>query len=144
MDKIITYIFNNICYFLILSLVIGCGNTLSLSRNELKVFNGDSTSLVSGEFKLTRLQKAADFDRLPMEFQRYKYEISQFDFYLAQSPTQNSGGFTFKVEQKSDPLIICLEKPKPLTAVTAALSNPIALIRVEKDIKVEMTTNYCN
>jgi hypothetical protein len=144
MKKINTYTFNNIYYFLIFLSLIGCGNTLSYSGNKLEVLNGNSTSVITKEFKLTKLEKTTDFDKLPKEFERYKHEINQFDFYLAQSPTQNSGGFTFKVEQKSDPLIICLEKPKPLTAVTAALSNPIALIRAEKGIKVEMTTNYCN
>lgn len=144
MKKINTYTFNNICYFLIFLSLIGCGNTLNYSGYQVEVFNGNSTSVVTQGFKFVKLQKVADFDKLPKEFESYKYEIDQFDFYLAQSPTQNSGGFTFKVEQKSEPLIICLEKPKPLTAVTAALSNPIALIRVKKGIKVEMTTNYCN
>ncbi|QWD76877.1 hypothetical protein ICV32_04295 [Polynucleobacter sp. MWH-UH24A] len=142
MKKINTYTFN-IYWFLIFLSLIGCGNTLSLSGNELKVFNGDSTLLISEEFKLTRLQKAADFDGLPMEFQRYKHEISQFDFYLAQSPTQNSGGFIFEVVETSNTLVVCLKKPDPLTSVTAAMSNPIALIRTRKGINVELKINNC-
>ncbi len=123
--------------------LIGCGNTLSYSGNKLEVLNGNSTSVVTQGFKFIKLQKVADFDKLPKEFQRYKYEIDQFDFYLAQSPTQNSGGFVFQVVQNSEPAVICLKKPKPFSGVLTALTNPIALIKVKKGLVVETNLSYC-
>lgn len=142
MKKINTYIFN-IYWFLTFLLLIGCGNTLSNSGNKLEVLNGNSTSVVTKEFKLIKLQKTADFDKLPKEFERYKNEITQFDFYLVQSPTQNSGGYIFQLVQNSNPLIICLKKPDPLASVTAALTNPIALVKVKQGTVMGLSLGYC-
>lgn len=142
MKKINTYTFN-ICWFLIFLSLIGCGDTLSNSGNKLEVLNGNSTSVVTKEFKLIKLQKTADFDKLPKEFERYKNEITQFDFYLVQSPTQNSGGYIFQLVQNSNPLVICLKKPDPLASVTAALTNPIALVKVKQGTVMELSLGYC-
>ncbi len=142
MKKINTYTFN-IYWFLTFLLLIGCGNTLSNSGNKLEVLNGNSTSVVTKEFKLIKLQKTADFDKLPKEFERYKNEITQFDFYLVQSPTQNSGGYIFQLVQNSNPLIICLKKPDPLASVTAALTNPIALVKVKQGTVMGLSLGYC-
>lgn len=142
MKKINTYTFN-IYWFLIFLSLIGCGNTLSNSGNKLEVLNGNSTSVVTKEFKLIKLQKTADFDKLPKEFERYKNEIAQFDFYLVQSPTQNSGGYIFQLVQNSNPLVICLKKPDPLASVTAALTNPIALVKVKQGTVMELSLGYC-
>ncbi len=142
MKKINTYTFN-IYWFLIFLSLIGCGNTLSNSGNKLEVLNGNSTSVVTKEFKLIKLQKTADFDKLPKEFERYKNEITQFDFYLVQSPTQNSGGYIFQLVQNSNPLVICLKKPDPLASVTAALTNPIALVKVKQGTVMELSLGYC-
>ncbi len=142
MKKINTYTFN-IYWFLIFLSLIGCGNTLSNSGNKLEVLNGNSTSVVTKEFKLIKLQKTADFDKLPKEFERYKNEITQFDFYLVQSPTQNSGGYIFQLVQNSNPLIICLKKPDPLASVTAALTNPIALVKVKQGTVMGLSLGYC-
>lgn len=142
MKKINTYTFN-IYWFLIFLSLIGCGNTLSNSGNKLEVLNGNSTSVVTKEFKLIKLQKTADFDKLPKEFERYKNEITQFDFYLVQSPTQNSGGYIFQLVRNSNPLVICLKKPDPLASVTAALTNPIALVKVKQGTVMELSLGYC-
>ncbi len=142
MKKINTYTFN-IYWFLIFLSLIGCGNTLSNSGNKLEVLNGNSTSVVTKEFKLIKLQKTADFDKLPKEFERYKNEITQFDFYLVQSPTQNSGGYIFQLVQNSNPLVICLKKPDPLASVTAALTNPIALVKVKQGTVMGLSLGYC-
>lgn len=142
MKKINTYTFN-IYWFLTFLLLIGCGNTLSNSGNKLEVLNGNSTSVVTKEFKLIKLQKTADFDKLPKEFERYKNEITQFDFYLVQSPTQNSGGYIFQLVQNSNPLVICLKKPDPLASVTAALTNPIALVKVKQGTVMGLSLGYC-
>lgn len=142
MKKINTYTFN-IYWFLIFLSLIGCGDTLSNSGNKLEVLNGNSTSVVTKEFKLIKLQKTADFDKLPKEFERYKNEITQFDFYLVQSPTQNSGGYIFQLVQNSNPLVICLKKPDPLASVTAALTNPIALVKVKQGTVMELSLGYC-
>lgn len=142
MKKINTYTFN-IYWFLIFLSLIGCGDTLSNSGNKLEVLNGNSTSVVTKEFKLIKLQKTADFDKLPKEFERYKNEITQFDFYLVQSPTQNSGGYIFQLVRNSNPLVICLKKPDPLASVTAALTNPIALVKVKQGTVMELSLGYC-
>jgi hypothetical protein len=69
--------------------------------------------------------------------------MRQFDFYFVQSPTQGSGDFIFEVVQNSDSLIICLRKPSPFAMVTTVLSNPIALVKVKKDLIVEKKLGYC-
>ena len=93
---------------------------------------------------LKKLMEVADFEQLPRELESHKSQIGQFDFYLAQSPTQNSGGFMFQEIQNSDPLAVCLKKPEPLSKVTTALTNPNALVKVKKGQIVEMRLRYCN
>jgi hypothetical protein len=130
-------------YLLLLLVLFGCGNTLVNQANTPEVINGNSVSRVTSEFKLIKIKSASDFDQLPRELSSYKTQMGQFDFYLAQSPTQSSGGFFFEFIQKTDPLIICLKKPSPLSAVTSALSNPIALIKVTKGFNVKMDLSFC-
>lgn len=143
MNKINIYKFNHIYFFLIFFLLNGCGNTPTNTSMQFEIFNGNSTSVVTKEFQLTKLQKPADFDKLPKEFERYKNEIAEFDFYLAQSPTQNSGGYIFQLVQNFNPMVICLKKPNPSTSVTAALTNPIALVKVKRGTVMELILGYC-
>jgi len=128
---------------LVLLVLFGCGNTLENQANMPKVINGNSVSRVTSELKLTKIKSVSDFDQLPRELSSFKTQMGQFDFYLAQSPTQSSGGFFFEIIQKTNPLIICLKKPSPLSAVTSALSNPIALIKVTKGFNVKMDLSFC-
>ncbi len=111
--------------------------------NMPKVINGNSVSRVTSELKLTKIKSVSEFDRLPRELSSFKTQIGQFDFYLAQSPTQSSGGFIFQITENSNPLRICLRKPEPLSAVTSALTNPIALIKVSKGFNVKMDLSFC-
>lgn len=143
MTKSKTYSFNNIFVFLIVLSLFGCGNTLIKPSQEVEIISRNSVNTAVKEFKLTKLREVSDFDRLPNEFNRFKNQINQFDFYFAQSPTQNTGGFIFKAVNNSGKIIICLQKPAPLSAVTTALTNPIALLRVNKNIVVEMNLDYC-
>lgn len=69
--------------------------------------------------------------------------MNEFDYYLAQSPTQNTGGYIFEVIQNSNPLKICLKKPDQFSATTAVLTNSIALIKVRKETALDMTLSYC-
>ena len=142
MKKINTYTFN-IYWFLIFLSLIGCGNTLSNSGNKLEVLNGNSTSVVTKEFKLIKLQKTADFDKLPREFERYKNEITQFDFYLVQSPTQNSGLYHFIAVEGNNSIKICLKKPDSLAISLGVVTNPIALVITKKGLVVEDDLGYC-
>jgi len=128
---------------LVLLVLFGCGNTLIKPTNSIEIINQNSATLIANEFKLTLLLEEADFDVLPKGLASYKTQMGQFDFYLAQSPTQSSGGFFFEIIQKTNPLIICLKKPSPLSAVTSALSNPIALIKVTKGFNVKMDLSFC-
>jgi hypothetical protein len=143
MVKLNIYIFYNIHSFLIILLLFGCGNTLVKQKDIVEIVNKDSVTLITGEFKLTELKDRASFDQLPKELASYQTQMEQFDFYLAQSPTQNSGGFVFQLVQNSDPVIICLKKPDPLSSVLAALSNPIAIVKVKKGLSMDMTLGYC-
>jgi hypothetical protein len=128
---------------LIILLLFGCGNSLVKQKDIVEIVNKDSVTLITGEFKLTELKDRASFDQLPKELASYQTQMEQFDFYLAQSPTQNSGGFVFQLVQNSDPVIICLKKPDPLSSVLAALSNPIAIVKVKKGLSMDMTLGYC-
>jgi len=143
MVKLNTYIFYNIYSFLIILLLFGCGNTLVKQKDIVEIVNKDSVTLITGKFKLTELKDRASFDQLPKELASYQTQMEKFDFYLAQSPTQNSGGFVFQLVQNSDPVIICLKKPDPLSSVLAALSNPIAIVKVKKGLSMDMTLGYC-
>jgi hypothetical protein len=143
MIKLNTYSFNKINLILVFLLLVGCGNTLTKPTNAIEILNGNSVNKISREFKLTKLKDRASFDQLPKELASYQTQMEQFDFYLAQSPTQNSGGFVFQLVQNSDPVLICLKKPDPLSSVLAALSNPIAIVKVKKGLSMEMTLGYC-
>ena len=130
-------------YLLLLLVLFGCGNTLVNQANTPEIINGNSITQITSGFKLTKIQRSIDFDQLPRGLSSYKTQMKQFDFYLAQSPTQSSGGFFFEIIQKTDPLIVCLKKPSPLSAVTSALSNPIALIKVTKGFNVKTNLGFC-
>ena len=136
--------FYNVTSLLAILLLFGCGNTLKNTENTIQLINGNSVTTTTNEFKLTKLKDAAQFDDLPKELANSKSQMKKFDFYLAQSPTQNSGGFVFQSIQNSNPLKVCLKKPDQFSATTLALSNPIALIRVKKEMILEMRLGYCD
>lgn len=144
MTKSKAYTFHNIFVFLILLSLFGCGNTRIKPSQEVEIISGNSVNAVVKEFKLTRLLKVSDFEGLPNEFNRFKNQLNQFDFYYAQAPTQKSGGFVFEVISNPRGLVICLKKPDPLSSVTTALTNPIALIQVKRGLIVNAQINYCN
>jgi hypothetical protein len=143
MIKLNTYRFNKINLILVFLLLFGCGNTLVEKKNIVEIINKNSVTLRINEFKLTKLKDRVIFDQLPKELASYQTQMGQFDFYLAQSPTQSSGGFVFQVVQNSDPLVICLKKPDPLSSVTAALTNPIAIVKVPKGLSMTTILGYC-
>lgn len=143
MNKLNIYGFN-IHALLVLLLLVGCGNTPIKPGNAIEIINRNSVTLIASEFKLTKLKGVADFDQLPKELAHYKNQMGHFDFYLAQSPTQNSGGFVFEAVQNSDPLVICLKKPGAGSIVTTALANPISLVMIQKGLIVEMRISYCD
>jgi hypothetical protein len=130
--------------YLVLLLLLGCGYTPTTLENRAEIININSTNLLTSELIFKKLQEVADFERLPSELKSYKNQIGQFDFYLAQSPSQNSGGFMFQEMQNSDPLEVCLKKPEPLSKVTTAMTNPIALVKIQKGQIVDMRLRYCN
>jgi hypothetical protein len=138
-----TNLYKHYKYFLVLLVLFGCGNTLVNPANTPEVINKNSITRVTDEFKLTKLQSAADFDGLPKELANHKTQIEQFDFYLAQSPTQSSGGFVFEVVVKKGLLFVCLKRPAPFAIVGTVLSNPIALIKVTKGFNVKMDLSFC-
>ncbi len=144
MAKLNGYGLNNIYWILVSLLLFGCGFTPDTLGKRAELWNENSISLRTSEFKITKLNSRMGFDQLPKELAGYQHQMGQFDFYLAQSPTQPSGGFIFQIIENSDPLMVCLKKPEPQSAVTAALTNPIALIRVRKGLSVEMRLRYCD
>lgn len=144
MTKSLIYSFYNRYIYLVLLLLLGCGYTPTTLENRVEIINANSTNLLTSELIFKKLQEAADFERLPSELKSHKNQIGQFDFYLAQSPSQNSGGFMFQEMQNSDPLAVCLKKPEPLSKVTTAMTNPIALVKIQKGQIVDMRLRYCN
>jgi len=130
-------------YLLLLLVLFGCGNTLIIEANTPEVINGNSITQITSGFRLIKIQRAFDFDQLPRGLSGYKNQIEQFDFYLAQSPTQSSAGFAFQIIQNSDPLVVCLKKPAPLSKELTVLTNPIALIKVTKGFNVKMALGFC-
>jgi hypothetical protein len=143
MIKLNTYSFNKINLILVCLLLFGCGNTPIKQANAIEVFNRNSVNQISGEFKLTKLKDRASFDQLPKELASYQTQIDQFDFYLAQSPTQNSGLYSFTITNSSAPIKICLKKPEPVSISLGVVTNPIALVKVKKGLIVEMNLGYC-
>ena len=144
MTKTAAYSSYNRYIYLVLFLLLGCGYTPTTLENRVEIINTNSTNLLTSELIFKKLQEAADFERLPSELKSHKNQIGQFDFYLAQSPSQNSGGFMFQEMQNSDPLVVCLKKPERLSKVTTALTNPIALVKTQKGQIVDMRLRYCN
>ena len=144
MTKTAIYSSYNRFIYLVLLLLLGCGYTPTTLENRAEIININSTNLLTSELIFKKLQEVADFERLPSELKSYKNQIGQFDFYLAQSPSQNSGGFMFQEMQNSDPLEVCLKKPEPLSKVTTAMTNPIALVKIQKGQIVDMRLRYCN
>ncbi len=138
-----TFGFTKIQLTLVFLFLFGCGNTLVEKKNIVEIINKNSVTLRTSEFKLTKLKDRVSFDQLPKELASYQTQIEQFDFYLAQASTQSSGGFVFQVVQNSDPIVVCLKKPDPLSSVTAALTNPIAIIKVPKGLSMTMALGYC-
>jgi hypothetical protein len=130
-------------YLLLLLVLFGCGNTLISEANTPEVINGNSITQITSGFRLIKIQRAFDFDQLPRGLSSYKNQIEQFDFYLARSPTQSSAGFAFQIIQNSDPLVVCLKKPAPLSKELTVLTNPIALIKVTKGFNVKMALGFC-
>jgi hypothetical protein len=144
LTKSLIYSSYNRYIYLVLLLLLGCGYTPTTLENRVEIINANSTNLLTSELIFKKLQEAADFERLPSELKSHKNQIGQFDFYLAQSPSQNSGGFMFQEMQNSDPLAVCLKKPEPLSKVTTAMTNPIALVKIQKGQIVDMRLRYCN
>ena len=140
---IVTHYSNSAKFISVGVLGFGCGNTLVEKKNIVEIINKNSVTLRTSEFKLTKLKDRVSFDQLPKELASYQTQIGQFDFYLAQASTQSSGGFVFQVVQNSDPIVVCLKKPDPLSSVTAALTNPIAIIKVPKGLSMTMALGYC-
>ena len=138
-----TFSFTKIQLILVFLFLFGCGNTPIKPTNSIEIINQNSAKLIVNEFKFKKLQREADFDQLPKGLASDKNQMRQFDFYFVQSPTQGSGGFIFEVVQNSDSLIICLRKPSPFAMVATVLSNPIALVKVKKDLIVEKKLGYC-
>ena len=142
-SKKMTKLYKYYIHLLLLLALFGCGNTLTRPTNSIEIINQNSATLIVDEFKLTKLQKEVDFDGLPKALASYKNQMGKFDFYLAQSPTQGSGGFVFEISQNSGLLVICLKRPAPFTIVGTVLSNPIALIKVTKGFNVKMDLGFC-
>jgi len=144
LTKTAIYSFYNRYIYLVLLPLLGCGYTPTTLENRVEIININSTNLLTSGLVFKKLQEVADFEGLPSELKSYKKQIGQFDFYLAQSPSQNSGGFMFQEMQNSDPLEVCLKKPEPLSKVTTAMTNPIALVKIQKGQIVDMRLRYCN
>ncbi|MBU3575758.1 hypothetical protein [Polynucleobacter sp. UK-Mo-2m-Kol15] len=103
----------------------------SLSGN-ISIATSSLPSEISQQFSLKKISNNQDVSILPEEFRKLITSINDNDYYYAVSPTKGSGGYIFEVNRTQNVYEICLRTPKPMSAVTMAVTTPIALITVRK------------
>ena len=135
--------FYNLSIFLLLLILFGCGYTPIIVNNKVEIINGNSTTSTVSKFNVTPITKTDKFDNFPKSFLYYKNQIDVFDFYLAESPTQGTSGYTFTIIEGSYPVKICLMTPAPFDIVATVLTNPVGLIKAPKGTKIQMAIDYC-
>ena len=129
--------------FWILLTIFSFGSSPANSNQSVTIVNLNSESNAAKDFSLLKLQTAEQFDSLPPVLSTYKSALQDFDIYLAKAPTQKTGGYAFLSIETSNGLRICLKSPSPLTPVTMALSNPIALIKVVRGSRLMQEVTLC-
>lgn len=101
---------------------------------DIFITSANLPSEVSQDFSLKKISSDRDINLLPEEFQKLVMATNEFDYYYAISPTKRSGGYYFDIDKTTKDYKACLRAPSPMSSVTAALTTPIALIKVRKGV----------
>ena len=125
--------------------VIYASQTLSscAGSGEILITTSNLTTDVSQEFSLKKISGEQDLHKLPEGLRKLVMATNEYDYY-AISPTKGSGGYAFEIQKSKKDYRVCLRAPKPMSAVTTALTTPIALITVHKGVKLSPLILECN
>ena len=126
--------------------VIYASQTLSscAGSGEILITTSNLTTDVSQEFSLKKISSEQDLNKVPEGLRKLVMATNEYDYYYAISPTKGSGGYAFEIQKSKNDYKVCLRAPKPMSAVTTALTTPIALITVHKGVKLSPLILECN
>jgi hypothetical protein len=111
--------------------------------SDIYITSANLPSEMSQDFSLKKISSDRDLNLLPEEFQKLVMTSNEFDYYYAISPTKRSGGYHFEIDKTTKENKACLRAPSPMSAVTTALTTPIALIKVRKGVKFNTLLAEC-
>jgi len=100
---------------------------------------GDSAT----EFSIRKINASEINQYAPPEVIKNIDITSSKGLFLLSAPTQNTGGYSFEIIRNKNKLTACLRKPSKDQLVSMALTNPGAVLIIQKDIKVFLGKNYC-
>ena len=118
-------------------------SSASIASGDISITISNLPSEMSREFSLNKISSYQDLNKLPEEFRKLVMATQEYDYYYAISPTKGSGGYIFEIENSKKEYRICLREPMPMSAVTMALTTPIALITARKGVKINPVIVKC-
>lgn len=118
-------------------------SSASIASGDISITISNLPSEMSREFSLNKISSYQDLNKLPEEFRKLVMATQEYDYYYAISPTKGSGGYIFEIENSKKEYRICLREPMPMSAVTMALTTPIALITARKGVKINPMILKC-
>jgi predicted ATP-grasp superfamily ATP-dependent carboligase len=136
-------IFSKIASIFICVIYTSQSSSASIASGDFSITTSNLPSEMSQKFSLKKISTHQDQNKLPEEFRKVVMATDEYDYYYAISPTKGSGGYIFEIENSKKEYRICLRAPMPMSAVTMALATPIALIKVQKGVKIDPTIIEC-
>ena len=118
-------------------------SSASIASGDISITISNLPSEMSREFSLKKISSYQVLNKLPEEFRKLVMATHEYDYYYAVSPTKGSGGYIFEIENSKKEYRICLREPMPMSAVTMALTTPIALITARKGVKINPVIVEC-
>jgi len=118
-------------------------SSASIASGDISITASNLPSEMLREFSLNKISSYQDLNKLPEEFRKLVMATNEYDYYYAVSPTKGSGGYIFEIVNSKKEYKICLREPLPMSAVTTALTTPIALIKVKKGLKIDPIIIKC-
>lgn len=100
---------------------------------------GDSV----GEFSIKEINASEISQYAPPEVIKNIDATSSRGLFLLSAPTQNTAGYSFEISRRKNKLTACLRKPSKDRIVLMALTNPGAVLIIQKDLKVFLSKDYC-
>jgi len=125
--------------------MIWTGQALSAGSlsGDISIATSNLPSEISQKFSLKKISDDLDLNKLPEEFRKLVMATNEYDYYFAISPTKKFGGYIFETHKAKKVYTICLRAPKPMSAVTMAVTTPIALITVRKGAELNPMIVEC-